>query len=138
MFYNKPTVILRHKKENKNKCSLKGLEQRQDFSFYTYPKDSLPDLNGYFLLDLSGEPLSDKDLDMGIFLIDGTWKYASIMADKIKDIKVVKRRIPKRYFTAYPRKQTGCIEPEFGLASIEALYLAYRAMGKDTTGLLDN
>lgn len=138
MFYNKPTVILRHRKENKKKCSLKGLELREDMRFFEYPKDTLPDLTGYVLLDLDGPPLTKEDKDKGIFLIDATWKYASKMYNQVKEQVKETRRIPKGYYTSYPRKQTGCCEPDAGLASIEALYISYKILGKDTSGLLDH
>ena len=68
----KPTVILRHKKENLKKCSLRGLEPRSDFIFLTYPKSTLPSLKGYVLLTMGAPPLTKEDHDKGIFLIDGT------------------------------------------------------------------
>ena len=39
--------------------------------------------------------------------------------------------------TAYPREQGDCVDPEPGLASIEALFIAYRLLGYSTEGLLD-
>jgi pre-rRNA-processing protein TSR3 len=44
------TIILRHARENLKKCSLKGLEKRSDFRFFTYPKDLLPEMPDYILL----------------------------------------------------------------------------------------
>ena len=51
---------------------------------------------------------------------------------------IEKRCIPGGFRTAYPRRQNDCPNPEEGLASIEALYIAYILMGRDPTGLLDN
>ncbi|MBI5274736.1 MAG: DTW domain-containing protein [Chlamydiales bacterium] len=134
-----PTIILRHRKENLKKCSLRGLEKREDFLFYTYPKDPLPSLDGYILLSMDGDPLSEKDHEHGLFLIDGTWNYADVMYKSLPNKeKLIKRSLPKNIYTAYPRKQTGCLDPERGLASIEALYAAYLLMGRDVDGLLDN
>ena len=42
--------------------------------------------------------------------------------------------LPLGYKTAYPRRQ----DEERGLASIEALYIAYRVLGWETEGLLDH
>ncbi|MBN2479706.1 MAG: hypothetical protein JXA94_05715 [Parachlamydiales bacterium] len=133
-----PTIILRHKKENLKKCSLKGLENRSDIIFYTYPKDTLPDLSkNYILLNTEGEEFSEKDSDKGIFLIDSTWKYLEKIL-KIIPQNIEFRCIPKKYKTAYPRKQTHCKDESAGLASIEALYLAYMLTKKDVSSLLDN
>lgn len=127
-----PTIILRHRKENLAKCSLRGLETRKDLQFYTYPKDPLPRMNSYIILSLEGEELSYNDKDHGLFLIDGTWNYAEVMYQKsIAECTFIHRTLPKNIHTAYPRKQTGCQDPERGLASVEALYVAYLIMGKD-------
>ena len=95
-----PTIILRHRKENLKKCSLKGLEKRQDILFYTYPKDPLPDLSNYILLNTEGEEFSEKDSNKGIFLIDSTWKYLQKIL-KIIPKSIQTRSIPKNFKTAY-------------------------------------
>jgi len=139
-----PTVILRHQRENLKKCSLRGLENRPDFQFYTYPKDLLnqilPDLTGYILLTVDGTPLEESDKNRGIFLLDGTWALADQMGKQVlKSTKgLVFRALPQKYKTAYPRYQTKCSLPDQGLASVEALYAIYRELGRDCTGLLDN
>lgn len=134
-----PTIILRHRKENLKKCSLRGLEGREDFQFYTYPKDPIPDLEGYILLDLDAEPLSAEDADKGLFILDGTWRYAEKMYQNTPGLEhLIRRSIPKHYKTVYPRKQEDCPNPSRGLASVEAIYIAYHLMGRETTGILDH
>lgn len=132
------TIIYRHKKENKKKCSLKGLEKRADMRFFEYPTELLPELQNYILLDLDAPCLSVEDKDKGLLLIDGTWNYAKKMCDNITKDQFIARSLPINLVTAYPRKQTGCLDPQRGLASIEALYAAYRILERDTEGLLDN
>jgi len=188
MKYFPPTIILRHRRENLKKCSLRGLESRQDMLFYSYPlKQQLPDLTGYVVLALNAPPLTLEDADKGIFLIDGTWRYAEKMLHTLyrKNLKnrefgkkaaqilesgasdivleqgasedpkfVAKptspktdssgffgiklpfelRSLPASAKTAYPRRQ----EDARGLASCEALYLAYEILGRDPSGLLDH
>jgi pre-rRNA-processing protein TSR3 len=134
-----PTIILRHRKENLAKCSLRGLEPRKDLQFYTYPVDPLPEMKSYIILSLEGEELSYADREHGLFLIDGTWNYAEVMYQKsVAGRNFIYRTLPKNIYTAYPRKQTGCKDPERGLASVEALYVAYLILGKDPSGLLDH
>ena len=53
-----PTVIIRHRLENLKKCSLRGLENRTDFIFLTYPYYTLPDLQSYIVLTLDAPPLT--------------------------------------------------------------------------------
>lgn len=140
---NPATIIIRHVRENMNKCSLKGLEGHFDFQFYTYPKcvqgkEALPDLTGYVLLDVEGEPLTSSDSTSGFVLLDGTWKLAEKMKHNIPELQnLPKRSIPGGFRTAYPRRQDDCPDPEAGLASIEALYVAYFVSGKSLDGLLD-
>lgn len=139
MLYFPPTIILRHHKENLKKCSLSGLEKREDFLFFTYPKDSLPDLNGYLLLTPDTPPLSKKEGHLGLFLIDGTWRYAAKMERFLPHSHLlIKRSIPEGFKTAYPRHQANWIDPERGLASIEALFIAYFITGRNGGGLLDH
>lgn len=139
MFLFPPTIILRHRRENLKKCSLRGLESRPDIQFFTYPKDVLPDLSGYVLLTLDGPPLQESDKNLGIFLIDGTWVYAERMYRQLPmPHRFQTRSLPPHFQTAYPRRQEDCPDPNRGLASVEALYLAYHLLGRPTDGLLDN
>lgn len=137
MFDFLPTIILRHRKENLKKCSLRGLESRTDIQFLTYPQADYPDLSSYVALSFDAPPLTLDDADSGLFLIDGTWKYAEVISRQVP--YCTPRSLPKEIRTAYPRKQTDCIDPEGrGLASVEALYIAYMIMGRDPAGLLDH
>lgn len=129
------TLILRHRRENLKKCSLQPLSSRHDFHFLSYPKDPLPDLSSYLLLKVGAPPLTLEDKDKGIFLIDATWRLASIMERQCPPVE--ERSLPAHFRTAYPRRQTLCPDPEQGLASIEAIFLAYWILQRSTEGLLD-
>lgn len=132
------TLIIRHRKENKKKCSLQPIVGRKDCTFLSYPSTKLPDIKNYVLLSFEGKPLSKEDQDKGIILLDGTWAKASTMEKELfKDLNIETRTLPSYFITAYPRKQTGCDLPDQGLASIEALYIAYFLLGRDTKGLLE-
>lgn len=137
------TIIIRHKKENLKKCSLSGLEKREDIIFFNYPISSKLndffsiDFSNYILLEMKGLELSEKDQNKGLLLIDSTWKYLDKIL-KILPSNIEKRSLPKNFKTAYPRKQTLCPDPTRGLASIEALYLAYLITKRNPNNLLDN
>lgn len=132
------TIILRHRRENLKKCSLRGLETRADMCFYTYPAVALPSLEGYVLLDLDAPLLTAEDDAYGIFLLDATWRYAERMRGFVRNVPgLIARRLPDHFRTAYPRRQDDCLDPERGLASIEALYAAYHILGRDCSGLLE-
>ena len=135
-----PTLILRHRRENLKKCSLRGL-QREDFVFLTYPQDTLPHLISYCLLTLNAPPLTPEDRSYGLLLIDGTWRYTQTMyQEQIEkpERKVALRSLPAHYQTAYPRRQPDCPDPARGLSSLEALFLAYHILKRPTHGILDN
>ncbi|HSX13523.1 MAG TPA: hypothetical protein VLE96_03790 [Chlamydiales bacterium] len=131
------TVILRHRRENLKKCSLRGLEMRCDFRFFTYPQDALPEMPSFILLKMGAPPLTKADSDKHLFLIDGTWHLASMMEKNLPK-GLIERSLPSHFRTAYPRRQTKCPDPETGLASIEALYIAFFILGRPLDGLLDH
>lgn len=133
------TILWRHRKENLKKCSLQGLQGREDCLFVTYPTEEMPCLEGYLLLTLDAPLLTEEDARRGVLLVDATWRYAEVMLKKVEKEhgQLIKRSLPAHCRTAYPRYQTHCSDPERGLASIEALYLTYRLLGRETEGLLD-
>jgi len=139
MIYFPPTIILRHTRENLKKCSLRGLEQRKDMIFLTYPSSTLPDLNNYCVLSMDAPVLTVADAHLGLFLIDGTWRYAEKMDRSLPSpASFIRRSLPGHFRTSYPRRQLDCPDPERGLASVEALYLAYSILGRSTKGILDH
>jgi len=127
------TFILRHRRENLKKCSLTGLEGRDDLCFLTYP-GAWPDLSHCVLLKV-GAPLLTENRDL--LLIDATWKLAQVMERNLP-WKLEARSLPAGYRTAYPRRQTDCPDPMTGLASVEALFIAHMLLGRSTDGLLDH
>lgn len=134
------TIVIRHKKENLAKCSLRGLEGRSDMLFFRYPFTELPPLKGYLMLVMEGAPeLSEKDHDAGLLLLDSTWRYLPRMVDAVEKQELVEKRVlPGGFLTAYPRRQDDCVDPTRGLSTVEALYLAYRLMGRSTEGIFDH
>jgi pre-rRNA-processing protein TSR3 len=132
------TWIVRHRRENQKKCTLTALEKRLDLSFYEYPlKAPLPDQSNYILLSFDGPEISKEDADKGVILLDGTWRYAEVM-ESVVDKNIQVRSLPKNIVTAYPRRQEDCSDQSRGLASVEALYVAYKMLGRSTAGLLDH
>lgn len=136
----KTTFVLRHRRENLKKCSLRGLENREDFKFYTYPSRSLPLLTNTILLSLGAPELTLQDQNCNLFLIDATWRYAEVMQRQVlkEQPHLILRSLPATLKTSYPRRQDDCVDPEKGLASIEALYAAYLILGWEASGLLNN
>ncbi len=130
-----PTVIVRHWRENPRKCSVLPLRGRPDLIFLPYPVKKRPPLDGYVRLAADGPPLTAADGVSGLLLLDGSWRWAAAMT---RDFEEVPPRSLHGWQTAYPRTSKLGTDPDNGLASVEALYVAYHILGRPTAGLLDH
>lgn len=129
------TVIVRHPKERKRRCTVYPLKGREDMLVVTYPPRRPLSLEGYVRLDAEGPPLSMADAEAGLLLLDGSWRWAESM---IRDFTHIPPRSLSGWYTAYPRASKLGTDPDNGLASVEALYIAYQLLGRPTEGLLDH
>lgn len=132
------TIIYRHRKENKKKCTLEKLVGKEGFIFHQYPNNPPTEYKGAIILTLDAPILSNKDREKKLLIIDGTWDYAKKMVRSLDKRNLTPRSLPHEIITAYPRKQTGCQDPKRGLASIEALYAAFHILGREKKSLLDH
>jgi len=142
-----PTVIVRDGRENPKKCTIVPLRGRLDLVFLSYPANSqspsrtdfksVPpiDLNGYVRLAPEGPKLSSADAGSGLLLLDGSWRRAEAM---IRAYQHIPPRSLTGYRTAYPRVSKKGTDPANGLATVEALFLAYHILGRPSAGLLDH
>ncbi|MDB5384715.1 MAG: hypothetical protein JWM11_361 [Planctomycetaceae bacterium] len=132
-----PTVIVVHPRENRKKCSVEPLRGRDGFQFHTFKAQeplALPEHN-YVRLGLGGPILGPADDSLGLLVLDGTWRWAEAMEAQYAHVPI--RSLPP-WRTAYPRVSKVFDDPEQGLATIEAIWLAYRCLGRSTAGLLDH
>src|SRR5262249_11510383 len=129
------TVIVRDAHENPRKCSVLPLLGRSDLIFLTHPTQKVPPLKGYIRLAAEGPELSAVDADKGILLLDASWRRAEAMNRAYKDVPP---RSLKAYRTAFPRVSKRGTDPDNGLASVEALFIAYHIFARPTDGLLDH
>jgi pre-rRNA-processing protein TSR3 len=130
-----PTIIVRHSRENPQKCSIVPLRNHPGIVILGYPVKRKPDLTGYVRLAAEGPRLSSADRSAGLLLLDGSWRWAATMTH---DFEVVPPRSLSGYVTAYPRVSKLGTDPDNGLASVEALFIAYHVLGRPTDGLLDH
>src|SRR5438477_1703495 len=124
-----PTVIVRHSHENPRKCSVLPLRGRPDLVFLNYPVAAPPALDGYVRLAAEGPPLSAADSAAGLLLLDGSWSWADKMT---RTFAQVPPRSLSGFQTAYPRVSKRGTDPGNGLATVEALFLAYHLLGRPT------
>ncbi len=130
-----PTVIVVHPRENRQKCSVEPLRSNPDFVFWTFPKRGAESIDGYVRLGIGGPLLSPDDAPKGLLVLDGTWRLAQRMEPSFNALPI--RSLPV-WTTAYPRVSKVFSDPLEGLATIEAIFAAYVALGRDVTGLLDS
>jgi pre-rRNA-processing protein TSR3 len=130
-----PTLIVRHSHENPRKCSVLPLRGRPDLVFLPYPVLHRPPLAEYVRLAADGPPLTAADAASGLLLLDGSWRWAASMT---RDFMDVPPRSLSGWRTAYPRSSKAGTDPDNGLASVEALFVAYHILGRPTAGLLDH
>jgi pre-rRNA-processing protein TSR3 len=129
------TVIVRDTHENPKKCSVLPLRGRADLVFCTWPAKERPPLDGYVRLAAAGPELTAADAASGLLLLDASWRWSDRMT---RDFLDVPPRSLHGWRTAYPRISKLGTDPDNGLASVEALFVAYHLLGRPTEGLLDH
>ena len=129
-----PTIIVVHPKERRSKCTVAPLRGREGFVFQKYPNVSIDSPADYVRLGFEGPLLRTADADKGLLVLDGTWRLAGKMEQDVRDIPV--RSLPAVQ-TAYPRVSKLYDDPAGGLATIEAIYVAYHLLDREADGLLD-
>jgi pre-rRNA-processing protein TSR3 len=129
-----PTIIVVHPREKRSKCTVETLRGRDGFVFWTFPDRGPEPLSGYVRLVMEGPALCADDADRGLLVLDGTWRLAHRMDKFFHELPA--RSLPPIQ-TAYPRISRIKPDPPGGLATIEAIYAAYRQLGRPCAGLLD-
>lgn len=129
-------TVIRHPKERRSKCSLKGLEERADIDFYRARPDWTFDVTGFTVLGLEAPLLSLEDADRPLLLLDSTWRLLPQIEACLTG-KGVRRTLPT-VATAYPRTSKIAEDPNGGLASVEALFLAKLLFGERDDALLED
>ena len=129
-----PTIIVVHPKERRSKCTAEPLRGKPGFIFCTYPEISTEPLDDYVQLGFDGPELNRADANRGLFILDGTWRLAEAMQEQFRHVPV---RSLRKWKTAYPRVSKMFENPPGGLATIEAIYVAYHLLGRQTDSLLD-
>ncbi|MCG6154881.1 hypothetical protein [Rubinisphaera margarita] len=130
-----PTIIVVHHKERRSKCTVEPLRIQPGFDFWNFPLKQPHTLTNYVRLSIDGPRLSPADRSSGLLVLDATWRLAARMEAEFVDIPP--RSLPVCQ-TAYPRNSKLFEDPGQGLATIEAIYIAYLCLGYPTAGLLDS
>ncbi len=132
-----PVTIIVHPKEKLSKCSLRNLRDRPGFDFLKATKKFQFDATNYILLSTDAPELTITDNAYPILLLDSTWRLLPKLEACLTG-NPIRRSIPQNIKTAYPRQSKISEDPQNGLASIEALYIALKILGHDDSSILDN
>lgn len=115
-------LIVRDPREPANKCSLTALRGMAGVRFVSVSGGKRVEAGRRIWLHPDGEELGADDRGIALLLIDCTWRKVARLARHI-DGELLPRRLP-RLLTAYPRRSKLALDPEHGLASVEALFAA--------------
>lgn len=132
--------VLVDRAETPNKCTILPLAYRTDFEILRFePNQRLKALTGDFFLHPEGRPLhqiSWEKRPAKISAVDCTWKKLERLIARIDGPMPTLGRIPDGFVTAYPRRDKKGEDPEAGLATIEALFIAAAFVGTWDESLL--
>ncbi|MBI5505149.1 MAG: hypothetical protein HY899_10140 [Deltaproteobacteria bacterium] len=123
--------------ERPNKCSILPLGYRGDFRIVRFDRRRpIPPLTGSLLLHPDGVALSRSTADglasrdaIVLCAVDCNWKRLKPVVDRIVAPLPPRVRVPDGFQTAYRRRSKYYLDPESGLATIEALFIASAFLG---------
>ena len=136
----KPDVVILDR-ESRRKCSIYPLKDRPDMQFYeadqlVYPNTPADFFHGYLFLHVDGPELTANDCHLPLLILDGSWRRALYLSQKLAFWDRLEKRSIHGFTTAYPRKSKLYEMPQSGLASVEALYIARLIQGREDVSLL--
>lgn len=119
--------------ETANKCTIVPLIYRDDFTIRRTPAGGKTfELASPLLLHPDGIPLNQFTFETrpsGIAAIDCVWRRLSPILSQLVGSEPQWVSIPSDFVTAYPRRSKKDFDPDGGLATIEALFIAAAFMG---------
>ncbi len=129
--------------ETANKCTIAPLAGRPDFRLIPVKgAGALGPLQSSILLHHEGRCLIELRESLGevsgIACIDCVWRRLDPLIRRVEGKLPVLTRIPDGFATAYPRKSVLDTDPDGGLATIEAIFVAAAILGNWDTSLLSN
>ncbi|MFN0059309.1 MAG: hypothetical protein ACKVX7_12715 [Planctomycetota bacterium] len=130
-------VIVRHYRENRKKCSVEALVHDVRFHFVSFRPGMTLAVDGFTVLAIDGPELSPADAGRPLVLLDSNWRHVDSMRRALRG-EFHPRSLSLKLTTSYPRVSKLGYDPNGGLASIEALYVALRILGRRDDRLLAN
>jgi pre-rRNA-processing protein TSR3 len=136
--------VLVDRSERINKCTILPLAGHRDLDILRYNRGQpLAALTGQLLLHPDGQPLDlwrrttvPATTVPTLSAIDCTWKRLHTVLNCIAKPLPTLVGIPAGFVTAYPRRNKQDKDPDAGLATIEAVFIAAALLGHWDTSLL--
>lgn len=127
-------LILRDPRESAAKCSLSPLRGLAGIRFERWEPGRVWDVGRRIVLHPDGQALSRDDAGIDLLLVDCAWRRLPRLLACVQG-ELLPRSLPP-LVTAYPRRSRLFVDPERGLASVEALYAALALLGEPRPELL--
>ena len=134
-------IVLDHG-ETANKCTIIPLRARPDFRFFpVFGQGALGPLDAPILLHPDGRCLSDIPRALPVSAlasVDCVWRRLPKILPRLRWVSApaALAKVPDGFVTAYPRRGMPSADPEGGLATIEALFIAAALLGNWDVSLL--
>ncbi len=134
-------IVLDHG-ETANKCTITPLRERSDFKFFpVFGQGPLGPLRAPILLHPDGKCLTNIDRVLPVTAlasVDCVWRRLPKILTRLSWVSAppVLAKVPDGFVTAYPRRGRPSADPEGGLATIEALFIAAALLGNWDVSLL--
>ncbi len=134
--------IILDRQETANKCTIAPLLSRPDFRMIHVKGAAVfGPLTAHLLLHHEGKCLTQVQDSIsevkGIASIDCVWSRLDGLMRRIQGDLPLFVSIPAGFQTAYPRRSAKKTDPEFGLATIEALFVAVAVLGQWDSSLFE-
>jgi pre-rRNA-processing protein TSR3 len=140
--------VLVDKTEKPNKCTILPQAERHDFRVRRFARDrGIPPLMGQWLLHPDGAEIEVRtphslngalgEPSPVLSVVDCNWRRLAGILCKVEGPLPPMVKIPSGFVTAYPRKNSQNLDPQGGLATIEAIFIAAGLMGQWDPSLLD-
>ena len=131
-----PVTVIYHPKERWSKCSLRHLRSRVDISFLKAGSTFSFEADEFILLQPEALPLRATDFGRPLLILDCAWRLLPNL-ERCLVGNPLRRSLPREVKTSYPRRSKIFSDPENGLASVEALYLARKILGHHDPTVLE-
>ncbi len=128
-------LILRDPRESERKCSLTPLRGVEGIRFVNHVPGRTLAAEGRIQLTPEAPELTLADAGRGLLLVDSNWRRAPRLREALVGDFLPRSLPPLK--TAYPRMSQVFVDPEQGLASVEALYAALALLGEPRPDLLE-